>query len=76
MKISRLLLSAVFFIISSLALAASGTPKEQDACRPDVRRFCHMIKEQDGDEAFLGCLELHRDDLSQACRSVLQDHGK
>ena len=76
MMISRLLLSAVFFTVSSLALAESGTPKEQDACRPDVRRFCHMIKEQDGDEAFLACLELHRDELSAACRNVLQDHGK
>jgi len=76
MMISRLLLSTVFVGVSSLALAESGTPKEQDACRPDVRRFCHMIKEQDGDEAFLGCLELHRDELSAACRNVLQDHGK
>ena len=74
--VSRLLLAAVFFTISSLALADSGTPKEQDACRPDVRRFCHMIKEQDGDDAFLRCLELHRDVLSEACRNVLQDHGK
>jgi hypothetical protein len=74
--ISRLLISAIFFTISSLALAESGTPKEQDACRPDVRRFCHMIKEQDGDDAFLACLELHRDQLSGACRNVLQDHGK
>ncbi len=74
--ISRFLLSAEFFTISSLALAESGTPKEQDACRPDVRRFCHMIKEQDGDDAFLQCLELHRDVLSAACRKVLQDHGK
>ena len=74
--ISRLLISAIFFTISSLALAESGTPKEQDACRPDVRRFCHMIKEQDGDDAFLACLELHRDQLSQPCRAVLQDHGK
>jgi hypothetical protein len=74
--ISRLLISAIFFTISSLALAESGTPKEQDACRPDVRRFCHMIKEQDGDDAFLACLELHRDQLSEACKNVLQDHGK
>ena len=76
MMISRLLLSAAFVAVSSLALAESGTPKEQTACRPDVRRFCHTIKEQDGDEAFLGCLELHRDDLSEACRNVLKDHGK
>ena len=74
--ISKLLLSAAFVAVSSLALAQSGTPKEQDACRPDVRRFCHAIKEQEGNEAFLGCLELHRDDLSEACRNVLKDHGK
>jgi hypothetical protein len=76
MMISRLLLSAVLIGVSSLALAESGTSEEQAACRPDVRRFCHAIKEQDGDEAFLGCLELHRDDLSEACRNVLKDHGK
>jgi hypothetical protein len=76
MMISRLLLSAAFVAVSSLALAESGTPKEQSACRPDVRRFCHAIKEQEGNEAFLGCLELHRDDLSEACRNVLKDHGK
>jgi len=74
--ISRLLLSAVLIGVSSLALAESGTSEEQAACRPDVRRFCHAIKVQDGDEAFLGCLELHRDDLSEACRNVLKDHGK
>ena len=76
MMISKLLLSAAFVVVSSLALAESGTPNEQDACRPDVRRFCHAIKEQEGDEAFLGCLELHRDELSEACRNVLKDHGK
>ena len=74
--LSKLLLSAAFIAVSSLALAQSGTPEEQAACRPDVRRFCHAIKEQEGDEAFLGCLELHRDDLSEACRNVLKDHGR
>ncbi len=74
--ISKLLLSASFVGVSSLALAQSGTPMEQDACRPDVRRFCHMIKPQEGNEAFLGCLEMHRDDLSKACLMVLKDHGK
>jgi hypothetical protein len=76
MMTSRLLLSALFVAVSSLAMANSGTPKEQDACRPDVRRFCHAVKEQEGDEAFLACLELHRDQLSERCRAVLQDHGK
>jgi hypothetical protein len=74
--LSKVLLSAAFVALSSVALAESGTPEEQAACRPDVRRFCHAVKEQDGDDAFLACLELHRDNLSTACRNVLKDHGR
>jgi len=74
--LSKLLLSAAFIAVSSLALAQSGTSEEQAACRPDVRRFCHAIKVQEGDEAFLEFLELHRDHLSEACRNVLKDHGR
>ena len=73
---SKLLLSAAFLAVSSAAFAQSGTPEEQAACRPDVRRFCHAIKVQEGDNAFLACLELHRDSLSKACRDVLKDHGR
>ena len=72
----KLLLSAAFISVSSLTFAQSGTPEGQAACRPDVRRFCHAIKVQDGDEAFLRCLELHRDELSVTCRNVLKDHGR
>ena len=72
----KLLLSAAFIAVSSLTFAQSGTPEEQAACRPDVRRFCHAIKVQEGDDAFLACLELHRDSLSNACRGVLKDHGR
>ena len=74
--LSKLLLSAAFVALSSVAFAESGTPQEQAACRPDVRRFCHTVKEQDGDDAFLACLERHRDNLSTACRDVLKDHGR
>ena len=74
--LSKLLLSAALVAVSSVAFAGSGTPEEQAACRPDVRRFCHAVKEQDGDDAFLACLELHRDNLSTACRDVLKDHGR
>lgn len=74
--LSRVLLSAALIAVSSAAFAESGSAQEQAACRPDVRRFCHAVKLQDGDQAFLACLELHRDDLSQACRSVLIDHGR
>jgi hypothetical protein len=74
--LSKLLLSAAFIAVSSLTLAQSGTSQEQAACRPDVRRFCHAVKVQDGDQAFLACLENHRDQLSEACRNVLKDHGR
>lgn len=74
--LSKVLLSAAFVALSSVAFAELGTPQEQAACRPDVRRFCHTVKEQDGDDAFLACLELHRDNLSTACRDVLKDHGR
>jgi Cysteine rich repeat len=74
--LSKLLLSATLIAVSTLAFADSGTPAEQAACRPDVRRFCHTVKAQDGDMAFLKCLELHRDELSVACRNVLIDHGR
>jgi Cysteine rich repeat len=61
---------------SSAAIAQSGTPAEQAACRPDVRRFCHAIKEGAGDGSFLACLQEHRAKLRRACREVLESHGQ
>jgi hypothetical protein len=75
MTLRGLFIAAALLCFSSLAFAASGTPEEQAACTPDVRKFCHAVKEADGDEAFLKCLELHRDDLSESCRGVLKNHG-
>jgi hypothetical protein len=74
--LTKLLLSLAFVAVSSSTFADSGTPEEQAACRPDVRKFCHAVKEQDGDQAFLACLEMHRDELSTACLNVLKDHGR
>ena len=74
--LSRLLLPAAFLALTSAAFAQSGTPQEQAACRPDVRRFCHSVRQQDGDQAFLACLEMHRDRLTAACRGVLAGHGR
>jgi len=74
--LSRPLLSAAFLALSTAAFAQSGTPQEQAACRPDVRRFCHSVRQQDGDQAFLACLEMHRDRLSAACKDVLVQHGR
>ena len=72
----RLMLLAAFVTLSSSAFAESGTPQEQAACRRDVRKFCHALKPQDGDEAFHKCLQSHRNELSEACRNVLMGHGE
>jgi hypothetical protein len=69
------LLAAAFVALAASAAAQSGTPEEQAACRPDVRHFCSKITEDQGTDAFLHCLQAHRDKLSQACRAVLEAHG-
>jgi hypothetical protein len=73
MKIGLILLP-LFLAAASPALAG-GTPEQQDACRPDVRRFCHQIRADSGDGAFLACLQANRARLSVNCRAVLESHG-
>lgn len=73
--LSRLWFLAAFVAVTPSAFAQSGASQEQTACRPDVRKFCHTIKAQDGDEAFHKCLQSHREELSTACRNVLMSHG-
>jgi hypothetical protein len=51
-----------------------GTKQEQDACRPNVTKFC---KEFIPDTfRILACLQAHRPRLSRACRFVLESHGQ
>ena len=75
MSMRTLLMSAALIGVSSIAMAQSGTPEEQAACRPDVRRFCYKIRESDGSNAYLQCLQQHRERLSPRCRAVLESHG-
>ncbi len=72
----RILVLVAALTAASAAIAQSGTPAEQAACRPDVRRFCHAIKEGSGDGSFLACLQEHRAKLRRACREVLESHGQ
>jgi hypothetical protein len=77
MNIGAILISAIVLCVSSAAFADSGgTPEQRAACAPDVRKFCHKLKEADGDDAYLGCLELNRDDLSARCSAMLKNYGK
>jgi hypothetical protein len=56
-------------------MSALGTPKEQAACRPDIRRFCSKVKQGSDSSAFLSCLKANRTNLSKACLAVLLTHG-
>ena len=72
----RMLVLLTALTVSVSATFASGTPAEEAACRPDVRRFCHAVKPGSGDGAFLACLQAHREKLRRACREVLESHGQ
>lgn len=74
-SIHRVVLVAALAALSTGALAQGGTPQEQAACRPDVRRFCYRVPQGAGSDAFLQCLQAHRQRLSRACSAVLQSHG-
>jgi len=74
----RILLTLALTAVSSMAFAESGTPEEQAACSPDVRKFCAKTPPADTDTNtyYLTCLETHRDQLSIKCLNVLMDHGR
>ena len=75
MPIRLSLLSLALIAFSSFAMAQQGTPDEQAACRPDVRKFCFRVHESDGSQAYLACLQQNRDRLTAKCRAVLESHG-
>jgi len=62
--------------VASAESSQMGTPEQRAACGPDVRRFCHQLKEADGADAYLQCLELNRSKLSARCIALLQNYGK
>jgi hypothetical protein len=72
------MLFSLAFSTMAFAQAQSemGTPEQRDACGPDVRRFCHKLKESDGQDAYLQCLEINRSKLSAKCVALLQSYGK
>jgi len=47
----------------------AGTPHQQAACRPDVLRLCHGIRD---DYAVADCLRAHASRLSRGCRNVIE----
>jgi hypothetical protein len=75
MTLRTVLISSLLTTLATVALAQSGTPEEQAACRTDVRKFCSKMNEAEGSNAFLQCLQAHKSRLSKGCLAVLQKHG-
>ena len=60
---------------AKIDVTKGGTADEDAACRRDVRKFCRHLKDDDGNNAFLTCLQEHRAKLSKPCNAVLESHG-
>ena len=74
MMFRKVLLTLTFISLSSMALAVSGTPEEQAACSPDVRKFCYKIPQSAGNKAFQDCLMSNRNIISPKCQQALMAH--
>jgi hypothetical protein len=65
--------------VSSMIAFVPAPPEQQDACRPDVRRFCHTLKDAEGDATFVECLKASRAKLSNraapCCKAMANSHG-
>jgi hypothetical protein len=75
MKIRTVAFSLALLSLSGASAFAGGTKEQDDACRPDVRKYCHKIPADAGDGAFLSCLQENRAKLSKACRQMLESNG-
>ncbi len=68
----------IFLLAASAAWADNNQFRphgsaEERACRGDAHRFCrNEIPDQ---FRVASCLQIHRDHISRACRSVLEGHG-
>lgn len=60
---------SLIFALASESFAHSGTKEEQDACTPDVFRFCSA--QIPNEDRIVACLNRHLAKLSPACRSVM-----
>ena len=71
MVFRKALLAVAFVLVPSLAIAETGTPEQQAACRPDVRKFCSKLAPGSPDRAYEDCLEMNRAKLSAKCQRAL-----
>jgi hypothetical protein len=60
-------------VCAATVAADAATKAEQAACRSDAMKFC---SEHIGKPDEMGaCLRDHKDNLSEACREVVEAHG-
>src|ERR1700678_4111122 len=71
MVFRKALLALTFAFVPPLAIADTGTPEQQAACRPDVRKFCSKLALGSPDRAYQDCLEMNRDKVSAKCQRAL-----
>ena len=71
MFIRKIAFSALLLTLTGGALAEDGTPEQRAACSPDVRRFCYQLGKDADSSAFLHCLQMNHDRLSERCRVVI-----
>lgn len=76
MRLRVALVSLALAIPIAEAAAAPMSREDEAACRPDVRRLCHNVREGAGNDAYLSCLQEHRSRLSRRCRRVLEEHNR
>jgi hypothetical protein len=76
----------IFFALTLLSLSLSdaafaqqspqrGSAEEQKACTRDVQKHCREVIDQ-GDFTILACLKENRAKISEACNTVLKNHGQ
>jgi hypothetical protein len=78
----KLVLLLALLTVTTAAFAQQGgpqgTPQEQAACRPDVVKYCKPLLASNTPSTFsiLACLQASREQISKACRAVLESHGQ
>ncbi len=73
---ATLLALALAISLPTWAQAAfQGTPREQAACRPDVRKLCRSVKPGSRSRVYVSCLKANRKNLSKPCAAVLRKYG-
>jgi hypothetical protein len=78
----KFVLVLALFTVSTASFAQQGglqgTPQEQAACSPDVFKYCKPLLNSNSPSTFsiLACLKGNREQLSKACRAVLDSHGQ